>query len=630
MHSSKWLICSLFVFLSLFIHLTNSAQAIAVREFNQENLKEFTDKTIKKAQRILSIPGAAVTIVKDDSTVYSNAYGLSDFKNNIYTDASTTQFAVGSVSKVLTVTALLKLVEQGKVKLDDDVAQLLEFDAIEQGDSALTVSQLLSHSAGFEESFLGSSAITNDSDNLPLLDSLQVHSERRVRENGKQIVYSNYSINLVGAIIEKISGMPFDKYMQINILQPLGMLSSTFNSAKVPRSGNPIKAVAHFWNGKKYVDNRDYYLPKGHYPAAGLLATVEDMSRFIQLLLNGELASQLDFSDHRPLDLMRTVMMSNHPKLDGLTYGFWTNTVNGYHVLEQDGVLNGFVSRLSIFPELNLSIFITTNANSGHTLTTQFEQKLLAEFFDKKFEVKATSDEINLNQFTGNYQIAWGNYSTIESLTRPVINVITHSNYLEAWIGFDQANWLPQGEGVFAHELTGEKIVFQINEQDEMQLLTHDMVFTRIGFLANPSNFILFLVIGLLLSIIFLFASLVQKIMERVENKGSTKFYSVSNLIAGFWSIFVGCLIYTMMTASGSLVANVYANFPDAATVIGQLAMSFIVLGLFYQMVSVKQFCNDFSDYTKTRTRTWLLIYNLFILLIVIWSLRFNMIGFQF
>jgi CubicO group peptidase (beta-lactamase class C family) len=616
-----------FVF-SLFIPSSVHADIKYVKEFNQENVKAFTDKTIMKAQRILSIPGAAVAIVKGDSMVYSKAYGLSDFKNNIYADASTTQFAVGSVSKVLTITALLKLVEQGKVDLDDDVAQLLEFDELSQDGPAISVNQLISHSAGFEESFLGSTAVTNDSENLALADYIKAHSEQRVRENGKQIVYSNYGINLIGAIIEKVSGMPFELYMQNNILHPLGMMSSSFLSAKVPRSGDPIKAVAHFWNGKKYVDNRDYYLPKGQYPAAGLLTTAEDMTRFIQLQLNGEIASTLNFLKRESLNLMRTELMTNHPQLDGVTYGFWKNRVNGYQVFEQDGVLNGFVSRISIFPELDLGIFITTNANSGYTLTTEFEQKLLAEFFDKDFVVSSVETEKNIVQYAGRYQMAWGNHSTIESLTRSTMNVVANKNYLQAWIGFEQANWLPQGDGVFAHELTGERIAFQLNDQNEMQLLTHDMVFTRIGFLANSNNFILFVIIGLLFSSIVLLTSLVQIIMEKVEKKGSTNFYSVSNMIAGSWSIFAGCFVYSIMSASGSLVATVYADFPDAATIIGQVLMLFIVLALILQLINVKQFCVDFSGYPKTRA--WLLSYHLFILTMVIWSMKFNLIGFQF
>ncbi len=622
------LLSKLFLVLFICLPALTVAESKSPKEFNQENLKAFTDKTIMKAQRILSIPGAAVSIVKGDSMVYSKAYGLSDFKNNIYTDESTTQFAVGSVSKVLTVTALLKLVEQGKVKLEDDVAKLLEFDALSQNNAVITVNQLVSHSAGFEESFLGSSAVTNDSENLTLLDYIKVHREQRVRENGKQIVYSNYAINLIGAIIEKVSGMPFERYMQTNILQPLGMLSSTFNSAKVPRSGNPIKAVAHYWNGKKYVDNRDYFLPKGQYPAAGLLTTAEDMARFIQLQLNGKLAKALSFLDPKPLNLMRTELFKNHPKLDGVTYGFWKNTVKGYQVLEQDGVLNGFVSRISIFPELDLGVFITTNAVTGHTLTTQFEQKLLTEFFNKDFKVVAKPATHQLQQYAGNYQMAWGNDSTIESLTKASISVIPEVDHIKAWIGFDLANWLPQGDGVFANELTGEKIAFQLNDKNQMQLLTHDMLFTRIGFLANPNNLILFFIIGLLLSVVILMTSFTQKVMDKAENKGMTKFYFVSNINALFWSIFVGCLLFTITAASGSLVPAIYAEFPDLSTILGQLALTLVVAGLVYQMASLKQFCNDFASYPKTRA--WLVFNSFFLILLIIWSLKFNVVGFQF
>ncbi len=616
----------------LILLVTLSASVIADNNtpqvFNQENLKAFTDETIKKAQRLLSIPGAAVTIVKGDSIVYSKAYGLSDFKNNIYTDESDTQFAVGSVSKVLTIAGLLKLVEQGKLSLEDDVFKILEFGVTEAEESVITVRQLVSHSAGFEESFLGAFAATTNSVNPPLLDYLKIHSEQRVRKSGEQIVYSNYAINLIGGIIEKVSGMAFEKYMQSQILQPLGMLSSSYNSKKIPRSGDPYKAVAHFWSGKKYIDNRDYYLAKGQYPAAGLLTTAEDMARFIQWQLNGRLSKKLDLLEPRYLKLMHTEIMKNHPKLDGVTFGFWKNTVSGYQVLEQDGVLNGFVSRISLFPELDLGIFITTNAVTGHTLTSQFEQKLIAQFFDKGFKVIAAKGKHDLQQYAGTYQMAWGNESTIENLTKTSINVIPHSDHIQARVGFDLVNWLPQGEGVFAHEVTGEKIAFQLNNDNEMQLLSHDMLFTRIGFLSNSTNLIFFHIVGLILSLLVLMISLSQIAMETIESTGQTMFYSVANLNALLWSVFVGCLLYTIATSSTAFVPTVYVEFPDLSTIVGQIALSLVIVGLFYQMISLKRFVVDFSK--KTKTRAWLIFNSIILLLLIFWSFKFNLVGFRF
>ncbi len=168
------------------------------------------------------IPGVVVAVVKDGEVFFSKGYGYADSANKVAVDPDTSLFRIGSISKVFTATAVMQLVEDGKLDLDTDINTYLDFEIADTYDQPITLAHLLSHAAGFEDR--GYEVWAEDAESLvPLGEWLKDHQPARVRPAGTIASYSNYGIALAGYIVERVSGMSYDDYVDQHILQPLAM-----------------------------------------------------------------------------------------------------------------------------------------------------------------------------------------------------------------------------------------------------------------------------------------------------------------------------------------------------------------------------------------------------------------------
>lgn len=596
--------------------------------FTPHNIEIFTDEIANGAQQKWHIPGVAISIVKDGELLFSKGYGQADEKNNVQVNPTSTQFPVGSISKTFTFTALMQLVQNRDITLDDHVADLLEFDEINHQYTPITIRQLFSHSTGFEESFLGSSATDGESNDTPLMEYIRKFREERVRQNGKYIVYSNYAVTLAGAVIEKVKGVPFEIYMHEYILSPLKMNESAFYSSKIPTVGEHSRAVGHQWTGNGFIENREHYLRRGNYPSAGLLTTAEDMAKFMLFhLSNGSTEHSVVLAPEM-IKRMHFVIKNNHPELPGITHGIWSNNIMGYKSLEHDGMLDGVASRMLMIPELNLGIFISTNSNNGYRLTQQFDRRLLAKFFPNKRMESPVKQNIDLTKYVGNYLMMWGNSSSIEHLTATPIYVSAQTNYLTAWIGFAEGHWYPLGNDVFENKLTGEKIAFTLDETENLLLLTHDMVFEKISYFENSKNFLYFCVIAFVLSVLLLLISLIKLFLNSNDTSEEKRFLNILNISAVLWVTFIASLLFTIFSSAGILAPEIYVHFPDKATIVGQWVLIAVILCVSYLIANLKRYWLGISG--KKVSRTFNTLYIGLIIFLLAWSAEFNLIGFQY
>jgi CubicO group peptidase (beta-lactamase class C family) len=175
------------------------------------------------------IVGATVSIVKDSHALLDKGYGYADQQQGRKVMADNTLFRLGSISKLFTWTALMQLVEEGKVDLHADINTYLKtFRIPATYPQPITVEHLMTHTAGFEEDNLGQMA-PQARDLEPLGIWLPKHIPARIRPPGVVTSYSNYGATLAGYIVERVSGMPFEQYIERRIFQPLGMNQSTFH-----------------------------------------------------------------------------------------------------------------------------------------------------------------------------------------------------------------------------------------------------------------------------------------------------------------------------------------------------------------------------------------------------------------
>src|SRR5438105_6435900 len=197
------------------------------------DFETFLDALIPSQLQNRDIAGAVVSAVKDGQLLFAKGYGYADFAAKKPVIANQTLFRPGSISKLFTATAVMQLVEQGRLDLDRDVNEYLDFAIPKTYPEPVTLRRLLTHTGGFEETLKNLFA-ANEQAIKPLHDYLVTAMPARIFPTGKVVSYSNYGFTLAGYIVERVSGEKFERYIENHILKPLGMTSSTFDQSLSP------------------------------------------------------------------------------------------------------------------------------------------------------------------------------------------------------------------------------------------------------------------------------------------------------------------------------------------------------------------------------------------------------------
>src|SRR5947207_4055894 len=202
-------------------------------QLTKADFETFLDALIPSQLRNRNIAGAVVSVVKDGQVLFQKGYGYADFEAKQPVLPDQTLFRPGSISKLFTATAVMQLVEQGKLDLDRDVRGYLDFAIPIIYPEPVMLRQLLTHTAGFEDT-LKNLFVANESD-LKLLRAYLVNQmPARIFPPGKVPSYSNYGFTLAGYIVERVSGEKFERYIDNHILKPLRMTNSTFDQPLPP------------------------------------------------------------------------------------------------------------------------------------------------------------------------------------------------------------------------------------------------------------------------------------------------------------------------------------------------------------------------------------------------------------
>ena len=207
-----------------------AARALPARQagvaLTATDAEAFLDGLMPSALRSARVPGAVVVLVKDGQPLVQKGYGFADWDKHLPVDPQRTLFRPGSVSKLFTWTAVMQLVEQGKLALDADVNQYLDFTLPGRNGKALTLRHVMTHTTGLEET--ARDLLTYDGAAPDLGRVLKGYIPPYLYDPGTTPGYSNYATSLAGYIVQRVSGKPFDDYMDQHVFGPLGMTQSTF------------------------------------------------------------------------------------------------------------------------------------------------------------------------------------------------------------------------------------------------------------------------------------------------------------------------------------------------------------------------------------------------------------------
>ena len=385
-------------------------------------LEAFLDELIGRQLAERHIAGAAVSVIKDGELFFAKGYGYADLENKIPVDPEQTIFKIGSVTKLFTWTAMMQLVEQGKLDLDTDINTYLDFRIPDTYPEPITLKHLMTHTSGFEDRLLGS-VVSDPNDLMPVREWLISYMPARVRPPGDVSGYANFNAVLAGYIVARVSGQPYDQYIQEHILDPLGMAHSTAQSP-IPTNLRGHASVGYTYEDDAFQVTPDYIGQPAGLPSGAVQASVTDMARFMIAHLENGRYSDANTPEARILEestaqQMHSTLYTPDPRLLGMAYGFADMSDNGQRTLGHQGYFPTMHSQLLLLPDQNLGVFVAYNSASAGGLTTQHTGFQRA-FFDHYYvapEVAPIQPPADFaeraDRFTGVYRYSSSPHTTL-------------------------------------------------------------------------------------------------------------------------------------------------------------------------------------------------------------------------
>lgn len=445
------------VVLAYFMLNSSAIWADQNAKLSPQAMRTLMDSIVTVNASEYNVPGMAYAIVNRDSSIVLGDYGFCDLTNDTPLRAKDSQFMMGSLAKLITSVAVMQLVEQAKVELDKSVDQYIKSFKVPY---PVTLRQLLTHTGGLEERVLGRVKLSS-AEFLPLEVYLRRHLPDQVLTPGKFPAYSNHGMALAGLVVQEVSGLKYEAYVQKNIFQPLGMLNSTF---VLDPDAQANLCIPYLIKNDQHVATRYEYVQT--IPASMLISTAEDMSKFMRAMLFGS-----DILAPKPLETLQAQHYTPHPRLPGRALGFFERNHRGKRALVHGGTRNGFIGYTMLVPEDSLGVFVISNGGRSNYrtstvfdfLNTMYPKQTISRTYD------AASAE-NLNVYEGVYYSNRRNFSDFTKL-------ILQGGWVDKIVVSANADTL---------QLLGRK--FKMENEDQFNIADEATLDFPIAFGRNGSN----------------------------------------------------------------------------------------------------------------------------------------------
>ncbi len=397
------------------------ALPLGAQELNAADASQWLDQLLGPALQRQRISAVVVVVVKDGQVLLSRGYGVADRASGKPVDPAATLFRAGSIAKTITWTAVMQLVEQGRLDLDADVNRYLDFSIPPYQGQPLTLRQLMTHSAGFEE-------VEKD----PVLSPAAASSPdwfaqwvkrslpRRIYPPGELPAYSNYGAALAGYIVQRVSGQGYEDYVEQHVFRPLGMQHASFREPLPPALQTDLAA--------SYAPGGSTPQPfqiRAALPAGGLSASGEDMGRFMLAHLQDGRYGDARILQPASARLMREYAYQAVPGLLPGALGFFRMDRNGRFVVGHRGDLPFFHSAMVLYPQEQVGLYVSIDGTAGVGL----RRHLLDGFADRYFPPLPQRPPPTLASAREHGQLLVGNYLSSRA---------SRANFSSAW------NLLPQ------------------------------------------------------------------------------------------------------------------------------------------------------------------------------------------
>jgi CubicO group peptidase (beta-lactamase class C family) len=443
----------------------------------------YVEKVMKKS----NLPGVAVGLAKDGQVFYEKGFGYRDVENQLKA-TSDTVFAIGSITKSFTCVALVQLQEEGKLSLHDPIKEYLPDFHLKKGkyDDQMTIHHFMTHTSGIPDlqmfpMVLYESLTADDFRYDPTirgnkeafqaihtyegyLDHISQLDFELLNRPGEEWHYSNDCYGLLGAIIERVSGKPYEQYVKENILEPAGMKHTSFFLDDFHDKDVAKIYVSREQNGKTVVVPSPNWWDTPVQRASGFLkSTVSDMLKYTELFrMNGKVGTERILTNDS-IKQMTEVQIWKNP-LIGQGYGYGLFIVPDYHgtkLVEHAGGIKGGGAQMYVIAEKGLTGIVLTNFLS--TAPTAIMNGAFNCMEDRSPEASHVISENSsagvkaLSHYVGTYQSESMNLS---------LSVELKENQLQVYVLDSPIGLKPIGEDAFLLEGTMDNIKFNRNIQD--------------------------------------------------------------------------------------------------------------------------------------------------------------------
>jgi len=404
------------------------------------------DRLVERTLKTFDVPGIAVAIVKDDKMIFAKGYGYASLNTHKKVDENTL-FGIASNSKAFTAAAIGILSDEGKLKLDDKVTDYIpEFKMFDPYVTAeFTIRDLLTHRSGLG---LGAGDLMDFPDSTDFTMKDVIHNLRYLKPASSfrsKFDYDNQLYKVAGEVIARVSGMPWEDFIETRIMKPLHMDHSVASFQRVKDRSN--SAAAHAPVDGKVVVIPNFINTTGN-AAGGINSNVTDMSKWVIMQLNNgkygdgkQLFSEaIHWEMWSPQTITPVAMgptpYNTHFSAYGLGWGL--RDAHGYKEVSHTGGIDGMVTLVDLVPELKLGIIVLTNQESGAAFSAIGNQIKDSYFgITGRDWVKTYSDRVKASQ-AGADKVLEDAYKQVEASKADAAKVdasLYTGTYHDNWLG---------------------------------------------------------------------------------------------------------------------------------------------------------------------------------------------------
>jgi CubicO group peptidase (beta-lactamase class C family)/uncharacterized membrane protein YuzA (DUF378 family) len=467
-----------------------------------ENIERFFDVAFATQIQDHRIVGAVVSVVHRGEVVHLAGYGWADLESRTPASPVDSLFRIASISKPFVWTAVMQLVEEGRLTLDDDVNDhLTAFKIPDTFEEPIRVRHLLTHTPGFEDQAIGLNARSLE-ERIPLETYLAEHMPARVRPPGEHAAYSNWGTTLAAYIVQEVSGQNWADYIDEHILLPLGMTSTNTHTIPSERLAERI-AASYVWSHGRFQAMP--YEQLNDEPAGMISTTADDMSRFMLAHLNLGAYGDAQILSEATARQMHSPLFAPHPDIRPMLHGFYRSDRNGQIIFGHGGDTNQFHSNMSLFPEHDLGIFISFNSDPADAARSGLISAFVDYFFPLTFLRKAPEpvSGVSLSEFTGEYVPLRSNQSTLERLGTLVTAVSIEAENDEL-IFAGNSRWIPRGNDMFVGRYREVNMLFERTDGEVTHVIIGNPLstFEKVSGLNSPRNATMLMVFMMFIAVV--------------------------------------------------------------------------------------------------------------------------------